>query len=126
MVTVRIWRRCPRNHPTDPLTVYDGSKLMAETYCTAHRQNSAATSASIRTGFVFGLGTRIGEYFLPAYWPARRSSRRRDANIPCDFTYVVDLAEALVTAALEPSLAHDVYNVTGGVRARGDTRRGRP
>ncbi len=111
----------PETAPTDPLTVYDGSKLMAETYCTAHRRTFGSDVASFRTGFVFGLGTRIGEYFLPRVLAGEAIVEATGRDHSCDFTYVVDLAEALVAAALEPSLAQDVYNVTGGVRrTRGD------
>lgn len=107
--------------PADPLTVYDGSKLMTETWCAAHRRTYGSDSASFRTGFVFGRGNQIGEYFLPRVLAGEAVSEPAGKNHPCDFTYVVDLAEALLAAALAPSLAHAVYNVSGGVlRTRGE------
>jgi len=111
----------PETEPTDPLTVYDGSKLMAETYCSAHRRTYGSDVASFRTGFVFGRGTRIGEYFLPRVLAGEAVVEASGSDHPCDFTYVVDLAEGLVAAALAPSLPNTVYNITGGVRrTRGD------
>lgn len=105
----------------DPLTVYDGSKLMAEVYCAAHRRTYGSDVASFRTGFVYGRGTQIGEYFLPRVLAGEAIEEPAGAAHPCDFTYVVDLAEALVAAALAPALAHSVYNVTGGaLRTRGE------
>lgn len=105
----------------DPLTVYDGTKLMAEVYCSTHRRTYGSDVASFRTGFVFGRGTQIGEYFLPRVIQGQAVSEPSGVEHPCDFTYVVDLAEALVAAVLAPSLAHSVYNITGGViRTRGD------
>jgi nucleoside-diphosphate-sugar epimerase len=111
----------PEDAPTDPLTVYDGSKLMAELYCSAHKRTYGSDVASFRTGFVYGRGTQIGEYFLPRVLAGQAVHEPAGREHPCDFTYVVDLAEALVAAALAPALAHTVYNVTGGVvRTRGD------
>ena len=105
----------------DPLTVYDGTKLMSEIYCAAHRRTYGSAVASIRTGFVYGRGNQIGEYFVPRVLAGERVEESAGGDHPCDFTYVVDLAEALVTAALAPTLAHSVYNVTGGVlRTRGE------
>ena len=106
---------------TDPLTVYDGSKLMAETYCSTHHRTYLSDVASVRTGFVYGHGTQIGEYFLPRVIRGESVNEPAGRDHPCDFTYAQDLAEALVAAALAPTLKHTVYNVTGGVlRTRGD------
>lgn len=107
--------------PPDPLTVYDGTKLMTETWCAAHRRTYGSDCASFRTGFVYGRGNQIGEYFLPRVLAGETVEETAGGDHPCDFTYVVDLAEALVMAATAPALAHDVYNITGGVlRTRGD------
>ncbi|MCR6670749.1 NAD(P)-dependent oxidoreductase [Devosia ginsengisoli] len=107
--------------PTDPLTIYDGTKLMSETWCAAHRRTYGSDAASFRTGFVFGRGNQIGEYFLPRVVAGEAVIETAGGDHPCDFTYVVDLAEALVAAALAPALAHSVYNVTGGeLRLRRD------
>jgi nucleoside-diphosphate-sugar epimerase len=111
----------PEDAPTDPLTVYDGTKLMAELYCSAHKRTYGSEVASFRTGFVYGRGTQIGEYFLPRVLAGEAVNEPAGREHPCDFTYVVDLAEALVAAALAPTLHHTVYNITGGVvRTRGD------
>lgn len=105
----------------DPLTVYDGTKLMAEVHCTSHRRTYGSDVASFRTGFVFGRGTQIGEYFLPRVLRGEPVAEAVGRDHPCDFTYVVDLAEALVAAAEAPALAHGVYNITGGrIRTRGE------
>jgi UDP-glucuronate 4-epimerase len=107
--------------PTDPLSVYDGSKLMAETYCAAHRRTYGSEVACVRTGFVYGFGSAIGEYFLPRVMRGEAVAEPAGRDHPCDFTCVVDLAEALVAMAAAPSLPAAVYNVTGGrLRTRGD------
>lgn len=107
--------------PTDPLTVYDGSKLMAETYCAAHSRTYGSDAACVRTGFVYGFGSAIGEYFLPRVLRGEVVQEPAGRDHPCDFTYVVDLAEALVALILTQELPSPVYNVTGGVlRTRGE------
>jgi len=107
--------------PADPLTIYDGTKLMSENWCAAHRRTFGSDSASFRTGFVYGRGNQIGEYFLPRVLAGEAVVEAAGGDHPCDFTYVADLAEALLAAALAPALPHSVYNVTGGVlRTRGD------
>jgi UDP-glucose 4-epimerase len=107
--------------PTDPLTVYDGTKLMAETYCTVHKRTYGSDAVSFRTGFIYGRGTQIGEYFIPRVLRGEAVDEPAGRDHPCDFTYVVDLAEALVAAALAPRLTHTIYNVTGGrLRTRGE------
>lgn len=114
----------PEDAPTDPLTVYDGSKLMAETYCAAHRRTFGSDVACVRTGFVYGFGSAIGEYFLPRVMRGEDVQEPAGRDHPCDFTCVVDLAEALVTMATASSLPASVYNVTGGrLRTRGDLAR---
>jgi nucleoside-diphosphate-sugar epimerase len=114
---------CPLNEtdPTDPLTIYDGSKLMTEMWCAAHRRTYRSDCASFRTGFVYGRGNQIGEYFLPRVLKGERIEENAGGDHPCDFTYVVDLAEALVAAATAERLLNTVYNVTGGIlRTRGE------
>jgi len=107
--------------PADPLTVYDGTKLAAEVYCSAHRRTFGSDVASFRTGFVFGRGNQIGEYFVPRVVKGEAVREGCGSDHPCDFTYVVDLAEGLLAAALASKLTHSVYNLTGGVlRTRGD------
>ena len=107
--------------PTDPLTVYDGTKLMSETWCATHRRTYGSDCASFRTGFVYGRGNQIGEYFLPRVLAGERVEETAGGDHPCDFTYVVDLAEALVAAALAQHIPASVYNITGGVlRTRGE------
>lgn len=109
------------NATPDPIGVYDATKLMAETLCTTYRKTFGVAVASIRTGFVFGHGSRIGEYFLPRALRGEPIEEACGADHSCDFTYVVDLARGLVAAAETGALPEPIYNVTTGVRrTRGD------
>lgn len=98
----------------EPLSLYDGSKQMAEVFCASHRKTYSSDVASFRTGFVYGRGNQIGEYFLPKVRRGEAVSEPAGADHPCDFSYVVDVAEGLVSAAMAPALVHDIYNLTGG------------
>jgi UDP-glucuronate 4-epimerase len=107
--------------PPDPVSLYDATKLMAETLCTSYRKTFGVAAASLRTGFVYGAGNSVGEYFV---YPTLRGEAVHEAaggDHPCDFTYVEDLALALVRAAEQPSLPETIYNVTGGsLHTRGE------
>ena len=104
-----------------PLGIYDASKLMAETLCTQYRATFGLSATSIRTGFVFGFGSRIGEYFIPRVLKGESVTEEAGRDHPCDFTSVEDLAEGLVAAATATALPEPVYNVTGGrLSTRGD------
>jgi nucleoside-diphosphate-sugar epimerase len=127
MSTATLYGDRPDLQPLDeddkiePLGLYDGSKAMAEIYCTTHKMTLGGEVASIRTGFVYGFGNQIGEYFLPKAMDGIAIAERTGREHPCDFTYVVDLAEALIAMATAPALPQTVYNVTGGVlRTRGE------
>lgn len=104
-----------------PLGIYDATKLMSETLCTQYRNTFGMEATSIRTGFVFGFGSRIGEYFIPRVLKGEAVREEAGRDHPCDFTSVEDLADGLVAAALAPALPEPVYNVTGGtLQTRGD------
>ncbi|WP_293868170.1 NAD(P)-dependent oxidoreductase [uncultured Alsobacter sp.] len=108
------------DHPS-PLGIYDASKLMSETLCTQYRATYGVQATSVRTGFVFGFGSRIGEYFIPRVLAGEAVREPCGRDHPCDFTCVEDLAEGLVAAACAQDLPEPVYNVTGGrLHTRGD------
>ena len=100
--------------PVDPVGIYDATKYMAEVLCDAYRKTFAVAVASIRTGFVFGMGHSTGEYVVDRVLRGERVHLATGRDNECDFTYVVDLAEALVRAVERMPLADGVYNVTGG------------
>lgn len=102
------------DEPPDPVSIYDATKLMAETLCRSYRKTFGVAAASVRTGFVYGFGSRIGQYFVPAVLAGQRVHETVGGDHPCDFTYVCDLARGLVDAVERPDLPDAVYNITGG------------
>jgi nucleoside-diphosphate-sugar epimerase len=102
--------------PLQPTGMYDSTKQMVEILITAYRNCYGVDGASIRPGYVYGLGAAIGEYFLPRAVRGEPIDEPDGADTPCDVTYVLDLADALVKAANAPGrLPESVYNVSGGV-----------
>lgn len=99
----------------DPVSVYDATKFMAETLCASYRKTFGVKVSSIRAGFIYGYGSRIGQYFVPSVLAGQSLHEVRGGDHPCDFTYVADLARALVDAAEQPMLPELTYNVSGGV-----------
>lgn len=107
--------------PPDPVSLYDATKLMGETLCATYRKTYGVEACSIRTGFVYGMGSGIGQYFVPAVLAGEAVSEDAGIDHPCDFTYVVDLASGILRAAEAARLPHPVYNVTTGtLRTRGE------
>jgi len=105
----------------DPVSLYDATKLMGETLCSSYRKTYGVEVCAIRTGFVFGLGSGIGQYFVPAALKGESVIEEAGADHPCDFTYVVDLASGILRAVEASALPENVYNVTSGVlRTRGE------
>ena len=100
--------------PADPVSIYDATKFMGETLCASYRRTFGVEAAAIRTGFVFGRGNSVGQYFVPAVLQGEPVNEPIGGDHPCDFTYVVDIARALVLAAEARTLPEPVYNVTGG------------
>ncbi|MBL8838814.1 MAG: NAD(P)-dependent oxidoreductase [Alphaproteobacteria bacterium] len=107
--------------PPDPVSLYDATKLMGETLCATYRKTYGVVACSIRTGFVYGMGSGIGQYFVPAALAGQPVTEEAGIDHPCDFTYVVDLASGILRAVEAERLPHSVYNVTTGVlRTRGE------
>jgi len=107
--------------PPDPVSLYDATKLMGETLCASYRKTYGVEGCSIRTGFVYGMGSGIGQYFVPSVLAGRPVEEDAGIDHPCDFTYVVDLAGGVMRAIEAAKLPRAVYNVTTGVlRTRGE------
>ncbi|HEV2125530.1 MAG TPA: NAD(P)-dependent oxidoreductase, partial [Chloroflexota bacterium] len=107
--------------PPDPVSIYDATKLMGETLVLSYARTFGIDATIVRTGFVYGLGSGIGEYFLPRVMRGEVVSEPTGADHPCDLTYVADLADGLYRAHTTRPLHHRLFNVTGGVlRTRAD------
>ena len=107
--------------PPDPVSHYDATKLMGEVLVRSYVRSFGLDATVVRTGFVYGPGSGIGEYFLPRVLRGEAVVEPAGGDHPCDFTYVADLADGLFRAHTRRPLEHRLFNVTGGVlRTRGD------
>jgi nucleoside-diphosphate-sugar epimerase len=113
--------RLSEDAPPDPVSHYDATKLMAEVLVRSYVRDFGVDATVVRTGFVYGAGSGIGEYFLPRVLRGEAVSEPAGGAHPCDFTYVADLADGLFRAHTTRPLRHRLFNVTGGVlRTRGE------
>jgi nucleoside-diphosphate-sugar epimerase len=114
-------RPLAEDDPPDPVSHYDATKLMGEVLVRSYVRSFGLDATVVRTGFVYGPGSGIGEYFLPRVLRGEAVTEPTGGDHPCDFTYVADLAEGLFLAHARRPLEHRLFNVTGGVlRTRGD------
>ena len=107
--------------PVDPVSHYDATKFMAEIMAGSYRKSFGLNIASLRTSFVYGQGHSTGEYFVDRLLRGEAVRLPNGTDSPCDFTYVVDLAEGIVRAAANAPLPEPVYNLSGGrLHTRGE------
>ena len=105
----------------DPVSHYDATKYMAEVMAESYRKSFGLKAASMRTSFVYGQGHSTGEYFVDRLLRGEHVHVAKGGDNPCDFTYVVDLAEGLARAVEHLPLPEPVYNISGGrLRTRGE------
>ena len=98
-----------------PVSHYDATKYAAEVLCRSYRLDFDVDVICIRTGFVYGPGHSTGEYFVESAVKGVPVRVGTGGDGPCDFTYVKDLANGLVSAAEQARLPEPVYNVTSGI-----------
>ena len=101
--------------PPSPVSHYDATKYAAEVLCRSYRLDFDVDVICIRTGFVYGPGHSTGEYFVESAVKGVPVRVGTGGDGPCDFTYVKDLANGLVSAAEQARLPEPVYNVTSGI-----------
>ena len=98
----------------DPVSHYDATKYMAEIMAASYRKSFKLKASSFRTSFVYGQGHSTGEYFVDRLLRGEAVHVPTGGDNPCDFTYVVDLAEGVARAVERMPLPEPVYNISGG------------
>jgi nucleoside-diphosphate-sugar epimerase len=102
----------------EPVGIYDTSKLMAETLALTYQKVYGLDVVAVRPGFVYGPGNSTGGYYLDRAFRGEAIDEPVGGDLPMDVTYVRDLAEGIVLAAMVRPLAHRLFNITGGVLRR--------
>lgn len=103
------------------LTPYAASKLSGENYCTAFYESYAVPVVTLRLSNVFGVKQSpqnpycgVISRFFDRMMTGKAPHVHGDGEQTRDFTYVSDVAEALILAALSPKGEGEVFNVASG------------
>jgi nucleoside-diphosphate-sugar epimerase len=106
---------------TAPQNVYSTTKRAAEMLTRMYRSEYGLAASAVRISWVFGppvisdqpMRGPIPSYLLRAL--RGLSVREGGADFAASFTYVADVAEALLAAAAAPNLRHPLYHFGHGV-----------
>jgi nucleoside-diphosphate-sugar epimerase len=106
---------------TAPQNVYSTTKRAAEMLTRMYRSEYGLSAAAVRISWVFGppvisdqpMRGPIPSYLLRAL--RGEPIREGGADFAASFTYVADVAEALLAAAAAPELRHALYHFGHGV-----------
>jgi len=115
----------PETEPPDPISPYGVAKLAAERYCTAFsRVYESFETVVLRYFNVFGpRQSPFSQYaaviplFIEAIARGEPVTVHGDGEQSRDFTYVVNVVDATVSAADAPNVSGRAFNVAGGAPA---------
>jgi len=102
-----------------PMSPYGVTKLAAEHLCNLYHQNFAVPAVSLRYFTVYGPGQRPDmafHRFIKAIRADRELTIYGTGEQTRDFTYVDDIVEANLAAAVSEKAEGRVYNIGGGSR----------
>ena len=102
-----------------PMSPYGVSKLAAEHLCNLYRQNYSVPAVSLRYFTVYGPGQRPDmafNRFIRAIKAGEELVVYGSGEQTRDFTYIDDIVEANLAAALADGVEGRVYNIGGGSR----------
>lgn len=102
-----------------PVSPYGVSKLAAEHLCTLYSKNFGLDTVSLRYFTVYGPRQRPDMAFHRFVRAQLEGSGIRlygDGGQSRDFTYVSDIVEATIAAALTPEAKGGIFNIGGGSR----------
>lgn len=102
-----------------PVSPYGVSKLAAEHLCTLYSKNFGLDTVSLRYFTVYGPRQRPDmafHRFIRAQLEGSGIRLYGDGGQSRDFTYVSDIVEATIAAALTPEAKGGIFNIGGGSR----------
>ena len=108
--------------PHQARTLYAIAKKTSELLCLRYRDLFGLDVVVGRLGQPFGPAERdtgVRSVFSPVFQMARAALVRRHVRLPqpnyrCDWTYALDLAEAMRLLLEAPTLKHRIYNLSNG------------
>ncbi|MGD9124552.1 MAG: NAD-dependent epimerase/dehydratase family protein, partial [Desulfarculaceae bacterium] len=102
-----------------PVSPYGVTKLAAEHLCSLYRKNFGLNTVSLRYFTVYGPRQRPDmafHRFIRAILEGGEIRLFGDGGQSRDFTFVSDVVQATVDAALTPETVSGVFNIGGGAR----------
>lgn len=105
----------------DPANVYSTTKFAAEQLTRMYRAEYGLSASAVRISWVFGppvISDQPQRGPIPSYLlRALRGEPIREggADFAASFTYIADVADALLAAATAPELRHAIYHFGHGV-----------
>jgi UDP-glucose 4-epimerase len=110
------------NEGLRPLNPYAASKLSAENYCTAFYESFDVPTTILRYSNVYGVKQNpLNPYcgviskFFESIIKGESPKIHGDGEQTRDFTYIDDVVDATVIAAISPKTEGEVYNVGSGI-----------
>lgn len=103
-----------------PVSPYGVTKLAGEHLCLLYHRNFGLETASLRYFTVYGPGQRPDmafHRFIRAMLTGGEIRLFGDGGQSRDFTFVADIVDATVAAALKENAVSGVYNIGGGSKA---------
>ena len=101
-----------------PISPYAVAKLAGEKYCQVFTQTYGLETVALRYFNVFGLGqdprsqyAAVMPLFITAFLDGKRITINGDGEQSRDFTFVENVVQANVKAALAPKASGEVFNV---------------
>ena len=105
------------DHPTNPKGVYGGAKLCGETMTQVFGRRFGIEYTIVRPSAVYGptdINRRVVQIFVENALQGEPLILKGGSETALDFTYVKDIAEGFVLAALEENAKNDIFNMTRG------------
>lgn len=105
----------------EPANVYSTTKVCAEQLTRMYRSEYGLSSSTVRISWVFGppvISDQPQRGPIPSYLLRTlrgEAIREGGADFAASFTYIADVAEALLAAATAPELRHAIYHFGHGV-----------
>jgi UDP-glucose 4-epimerase len=104
-------------HPTEPLSIYGASKLIAEKYCKIYSQLLGLNVIILRYHTVYGPRQRPDmaiRKWTDLLFDNRSPEIYGDGNQTRDFTYISDIIRGTILAAEVDEIGGNIFNLGGG------------
>lgn len=105
------------DHPKAPKDIYGGTKLAGEILTETYGRRYGIKYTIIRPSAVYGptdVNRRVSQIFLENAFKGEKLILHGGGETNLDFTYVEDVAQGFVLAALSPEGENQVFNITRG------------